>query len=188
MRIVLVAEEAAGVRALRLVVGSGHDLHAGPLPQYAGLSVPSWAAYHGELRHGATLHRMTAVVDADPIACATPFGITGRDTGLTASATCAQRGLGLVAQLLDALHADPDAVDAGTDSAVSIACADERIEVGDVRTGPDAAAPTEAGGGAPVARWSRVPVTATAGPPAPGRAGGRRSARCRPRSRRGRTR
>src|SRR5918998_2167948 len=48
-------------------VGS-FNLHPGPLPEYAGLSVPSWAIYRGERRHAVTLHWMAADVDAGHVA------------------------------------------------------------------------------------------------------------------------
>ena len=45
------------------------NLHPGPLPEYAGLNVPSWAIYEGEKRsHGVTVHWMDEGVDTGPIA------------------------------------------------------------------------------------------------------------------------
>ncbi len=49
------------------------NLHPGPLPEYAGLSVPSWAIYNGERSHGVTVHRMEADVDAGDVAFAERF-------------------------------------------------------------------------------------------------------------------
>lgn len=40
---------------LRIPRYGAHNLHPGPLPQYAGLSTPSWAIYYGEAFHGVTL-------------------------------------------------------------------------------------------------------------------------------------
>ena len=45
-----------------------YNLHPGPLPEYAGLSVPSWAIYNGERSHAVTLHEMDAEVDAGSVA------------------------------------------------------------------------------------------------------------------------
>ncbi|QYN34499.1 hypothetical protein K1T35_39870 [Pseudonocardia sp. DSM 110487] len=187
MKIVLVAQEAAGVRALRLVLDSPHRLHAvlsdpdraadighslaavardhgvpvlpavtvkdpgfadelaraqvdvllnvhslhliahdvlaaprfgcfnlhpGPLPEYAGMNVPSWAIYRGERTHGVTLHWMSPAIDAGAIAYSTTFPISPRDTGLTVSASCARLGVALVARLLDELSTNPDAIPA----------------------------------------------------------------------------
>ena len=80
-------------------VGS-FNLHPGPLPEYAGLNVPSWAIYLGEERHGVTLHWMEPEVDAGPIAYETRFEIGPEDTGLTVSARCVKEGIPLVARLL----------------------------------------------------------------------------------------
>lgn len=77
------------------------NLHPGPLPRYAGLSVPSWAIYHGERRHAATVHWMVPEVDAGPIAYTTEFDIEPADTGLTVSAKAIRHGLPLLARLLE---------------------------------------------------------------------------------------
>jgi methionyl-tRNA formyltransferase len=88
------------------------NLHPGPLPEYAGLSVPSWAIYNGERRHGVTVHWMAPDVDAGPIAYAGAFEIGPRDTGLTLSVTAAREGLPLVARLLADAARDPGSVPA----------------------------------------------------------------------------
>jgi methionyl-tRNA formyltransferase len=80
-------------------VGS-FNLHPGPLPEYAGLSVPSWAIYNGEREHGVTLHWMAAEVDAGHVAYEARMPITETDTGLTLSAACVREGLPLVERLL----------------------------------------------------------------------------------------
>ena len=77
------------------------NLHPGPLPEYAGLSVPSWAIYHGEERHGVTLHWMEAEVDAGAIAYEKRFEIGREDTGLSLSAKCVKEGMPLVERLLE---------------------------------------------------------------------------------------
>jgi UDP-4-amino-4-deoxy-L-arabinose formyltransferase/UDP-glucuronic acid dehydrogenase (UDP-4-keto-hexauronic acid decarboxylating) len=76
------------------------NLHPGPLPEYAGLNVPSWAIYAGEAEHAVTLHWMTAEVDAGAIAYRQSFPIEERDTGLTLTLKCVEHGLPLVSQLL----------------------------------------------------------------------------------------
>ena len=78
------------------------NLHPGPLPEYAGLSVPSWAIYNGERSHGVTVHRMEADVDAGDVAFAERFDIGERDTGLTVSVTATRLGVPLVGRLLEA--------------------------------------------------------------------------------------
>lgn len=86
------------------------NLHPGPLPEYAGLSAPSWAIYNGERGHGVTLHRMVARVDAGPIAYGRRFEITERDTGLSVSVACVRHGLPLVEELLAAAERGPSSI------------------------------------------------------------------------------
>jgi methionyl-tRNA formyltransferase len=82
------------------------NLHPGPLPRYAGLNAPSWAIYHGEQRHGVTLHWMDEGIDTGPIAYAAELPIEEDDTGLTLSAKCVRAGLPLVHDLLAAASKD----------------------------------------------------------------------------------
>jgi UDP-4-amino-4-deoxy-L-arabinose formyltransferase/UDP-glucuronic acid dehydrogenase (UDP-4-keto-hexauronic acid decarboxylating) len=77
------------------------NLHPGPLPEYAGLSVPSWAIYRGERRHAVTLHWMAADVDAGHIAYEAELPISDTDTGLSLSVACVREGLPLIERLLD---------------------------------------------------------------------------------------
>jgi methionyl-tRNA formyltransferase len=82
------------------------NLHPGPLPEYAGLNVPSWAIYHGRDRHGVSLHWMEPGIDTGPIAYSASFPLTPQDTGLTASAKCVRHGIPLVAELMACLDRD----------------------------------------------------------------------------------
>ena len=77
------------------------NLHPGPLPEYAGLSVPSWAIYNGERSHAVTLHEMDAEVDAGSVAFEERFAIDEGDTGLTVSAAATRLGVPLIGELLD---------------------------------------------------------------------------------------
>jgi UDP-4-amino-4-deoxy-L-arabinose formyltransferase/UDP-glucuronic acid dehydrogenase (UDP-4-keto-hexauronic acid decarboxylating) len=88
------------------------NLHPGPLPEYAGLDVPSWAVYHGRDRHGVTLHWMEPGIDTGPIAFSASFPLTPQDTGLTVAAKCVQHGIPLIAELLAGLEHDPPKVPA----------------------------------------------------------------------------
>ncbi len=88
------------------------NLHPGPLPQYAGLNVPSWAIYRGELNHGVTLHWMAPKVDAGGIAYQASFPITPSDTGLSLTAKCVRHGLPLVSALLAQAAEDPATIPA----------------------------------------------------------------------------
>jgi len=86
------------------------NLHPGPLPEYAGLDVPSWAIYHGEQSHGVTLHAMVPKIDAGSIAYQTRFDIKPTDTGLKLMSNCVRHGMSLVKALLDDLYRDPTTV------------------------------------------------------------------------------
>ena len=83
------------------------NLHPGPLPEYAGLNVPSWAVLHRRDRHGVTLHRMEPGIDTGDVVSHSEFDLVPRDTGLTVSTRCAQHGMELVDDLLARLHDDP---------------------------------------------------------------------------------
>jgi methionyl-tRNA formyltransferase len=86
------------------------NLHPGPLPQYAGLNAPSWAIYHGECRHGVTLHWMDGDIDTGPIGYQAMFDVNQEDTGLSLSVKCVRAGIPLLQRLLQDAAADPTAV------------------------------------------------------------------------------
>jgi methionyl-tRNA formyltransferase len=81
-----------------------YNLHPGPLPEFAGLNIPSWALYEGAERHGVTLHRMTPVYDEGPIAFVDSFELQASDTGLSVLMQCVRRGMRLVERLLERLE------------------------------------------------------------------------------------
>ena len=86
------------------------NLHPGPLPEYAGLNVPSWSIYHGERIHGVTLHWMEPTIDTGPIAYEQRFEMGDEETGLSLSARCVREGRPLVARLLDAAAQDRSSI------------------------------------------------------------------------------
>lgn len=75
------------------------NLHPGPLPEYAGLNVPSWAIYDGARSHGVTLHWLDEGIDTGPIAWQERFDIESTDTGLAVSGKCVRRGVPLLLRL-----------------------------------------------------------------------------------------
>lgn len=87
-------------------VGS-FNLHPGPLPEYAGLNVPSWAIYNGEVRHAVTVHWMDAGIDTGAIAGSAPLEIAADETGLSLSAKCIRAGVPLLLQLVAAAALGP---------------------------------------------------------------------------------
>ena len=86
------------------------NLHPGPLPEGAGINVPSWAIALGWREYGVSLHRMTAEYDEGELTYEDRFPIAEGATGLTLSAECGTRGLRLVKRLIDQLVEDPSAV------------------------------------------------------------------------------
>jgi UDP-4-amino-4-deoxy-L-arabinose formyltransferase/UDP-glucuronic acid dehydrogenase (UDP-4-keto-hexauronic acid decarboxylating) len=90
-------------------VGS-FNLHPGPLPEYAGLNVPSWTIYRGEPSHGVTLHWMDEGIDTGPIAWQERFPIDAADTGLSVSGKCVRSGVPLILRLATVAADDPDAI------------------------------------------------------------------------------
>lgn len=88
-------------RVLEAPTLGAYNLHPGPLPERAGLHPTSWALYEGAEHHGVSLHLMTPVLDAGPIAFADAFDLHDSDTGLSVLMQCVRRGLPLVEQLLD---------------------------------------------------------------------------------------
>jgi methionyl-tRNA formyltransferase len=86
------------------------NVHPGPLPRYAGLNAPSWAIYHGETRHGVTVHWMGPEIDAGPVAYARPVDVEPGDTGLSLFVRCARAGEALLDELVRAAAADPRSI------------------------------------------------------------------------------
>lgn len=84
-----------------------YNLHPGPLPHYSGLNVPSWAVYNEEPTHAVTLHHITSKIDTGHIVYVTQFPLTSRDTGLTVSIKCVQKGMELIERLLIELNRNP---------------------------------------------------------------------------------
>lgn len=80
-----------------------YNLHPGPLPGCAGLNAPSWAIYHGWQTHGVTLHRMEAGIDTGDIVFQEHFPIGLHDSALSVALRCAEKGVGLIRKMFDAL-------------------------------------------------------------------------------------
>jgi len=68
------------------------NFHDGPLPEYAGLNVTSWAIANGESTHGVTWHLMTSNVDSGDIITSLTFPIEPDDTALSLNARCFEAG------------------------------------------------------------------------------------------------
>ncbi|KIC41442.1 peptide synthetase [Ruegeria sp. ANG-R] len=64
------------------------NFHDGPLPEYAGLNVPVWAALAGETEHGISWHLIEGGVDEGDVIASARFEVTERDTALTLNTKC----------------------------------------------------------------------------------------------------
>ncbi len=79
------------------------NFHDGPLPDYAGLNVTSWALLNKEREHGVTWHVMSKGVDEGDILEQVRFSIAAEETALTLNAKCYQAALASFEDLLQAL-------------------------------------------------------------------------------------
>ena len=86
------------------------NLHPGPLPEYAGLNVPSWAIYEGARSHGVTLHWLDDGIDTGPIVWQERFDVDSTDTGLALSGKCVRLGVPLVLRLATVATTDPNLI------------------------------------------------------------------------------
>lgn len=86
------------------------NFHPSLLPDYAGLNAPSWAVFHGEKSHGATIHWVVPTIDAGSIAYQGKFPIEDQDTCATVSFNCVKLGLALIDKLLHAAESDASTI------------------------------------------------------------------------------
>lgn len=64
------------------------NFHDGPLPAYAGLNAPVWAALAGETEHGISWHFIEGGVDEGDVIASAGFTISDTDTALTLNTKC----------------------------------------------------------------------------------------------------
>lgn len=77
------------------------NFHNGPLPDYRGVNVPSWAIINGEVSHGVTWHFMNREIDAGSILASTTFPLRSDETAITLILQCIETGVKLFPALLD---------------------------------------------------------------------------------------
>ncbi|HEX7097455.1 MAG TPA: formyltransferase family protein, partial [Acidimicrobiales bacterium] len=83
------------------------NFHDGPLPEYGGLNVTSWAILGGETEHAVTWHEMTSDVDAGDIIAVERFPILPDDTAFALNARCYEAALRSFPRVVDALTTTP---------------------------------------------------------------------------------
>jgi len=74
-------------------VGMAVNFHDGPLPDYRGLAVTTWALFRGESQHAVTWHTMTSEVDAGEIVLAETFDLSPDETAFSLNARCYETAL-----------------------------------------------------------------------------------------------
>lgn len=77
------------------------NFHNGPLPDYRGVNVPSWAIINGEKCHGVSWHFVSAKIDAGDIVASKAFELSREETAISLTLRCIQAGLELFPPLLD---------------------------------------------------------------------------------------
>lgn len=77
------------------------NFHNGPLPEYRGVNVPSWAIINREKRHGVSWHFVAEKIDAGDIVASKNFDLSPRETATSLTVRCINEGLALFPPLLD---------------------------------------------------------------------------------------
>jgi amino acid adenylation domain-containing protein len=89
-------------RAKRMAI----NYHYGPLPEYSGVHVPSWAIFERAKDYAITWHRIGKLVDGGNILKQVPVPIDASDTALSLSVKCEEAALGSFAGLIGELEED----------------------------------------------------------------------------------
>ena len=76
------------------------NFHNGPLPQYRGVNIPTWAIYNGEKSHGVTWHLVDQQIDAGDILAETRFPVEPDETAISLTFKCLAAGLELFKSLI----------------------------------------------------------------------------------------
>ncbi|MES2939249.1 MAG: amino acid adenylation domain-containing protein [Pseudomonadota bacterium] len=79
------------------------NYHYGPLPEYSGLHVPSWAISEGAKEYGITWHRIGDVVDGGPVLKRVPVAIEPGDSALSLGLRCDEAAYRSLGTLIDEL-------------------------------------------------------------------------------------
>ena len=82
------------------------NFHDGPLPEYAGLNVTSWAIINQEPTHAVTWHYMEAGVDTGDVLIRRPIDVAPDETAFTLNTKCFEAGLNSFEDLIQALETD----------------------------------------------------------------------------------
>ncbi|MCW9034182.1 MAG: amino acid adenylation domain-containing protein [Rhodospirillales bacterium] len=75
------------------------NFHDGPLPKYAGINATAWALANQEIRHGASWHLMTEIIDAGDVLVQKTFPLSRDDTSFSANLRCFQTAYDMFVEL-----------------------------------------------------------------------------------------
>lgn len=88
---------------LKLAKRMSINYHYGPLPDYSGLHVPSWAIFEQAAEYGITWHRIEKLVDGGNILKQAPVPIEPNDTALSLGLKCDELAVQSLSVLTDEL-------------------------------------------------------------------------------------
>ena len=93
-----------GVALLRLAGKACINFHNGPLPEYRGVNIPSWAIWNQEPTHAVTWHVMVEELDAGATLLRRRFDLAPRETAFSVSLKCIQAGIDSTKELVARLE------------------------------------------------------------------------------------
>ncbi len=89
---------------LKLAKRMNINYHYGPLPEYSGLHVPSWAIFDGVTQYGITWHQIGGAIDSGHILKRVPVLIEPGDTALSLGLKCDEQAVLSLSILIDELE------------------------------------------------------------------------------------
>ena len=76
------------------------NFHDGPLPEYAGLHVTSWAILNGENTHAVCWHEVTGEIDGGDLVATASFPVQNEETALSLNLVCFEQGARLFSEII----------------------------------------------------------------------------------------
>lgn len=89
---------------LRLPRKAAINFHDGPLPQYAGMYVTTWALFNGEREHGISWHEMVETIDGGRVLKEKRVSVAADETAFTLNTKCYDAGFDAFRELLGDLE------------------------------------------------------------------------------------
>ncbi|MEZ4694959.1 MAG: LLM class flavin-dependent oxidoreductase [Rhodothermales bacterium] len=95
----IIAEEALSLPRVAAI-----NFHDGPLPDYAGLNVTTWALADGVSRHAVSWHLMKAAVDEGDVLVEEEISVADGETAFSLNTKCYEAGISSFGRLLEMLE------------------------------------------------------------------------------------